>query len=739
MLKNILTICLIVSSFAVCANDIKGSVKESNGTPLIGVNIFWKNTTLGEVTDVNGNFSIATTNESSTLVARYLGYKDAEIEVSKTTSDVNITLTPDKETLGEVEVAGRAPGAHISRIDPINSTKITGDELCKAACCNLAESFVTNPSVDVSYSDAATGAKQIRLLGLSGLYVQMMTENMPSFRGLGSIYGLEYIPGPWMESIQVSKGTASVINGYEAITGQINVEYKKPQSSEQFFINAFANNTGRKELNINGAIDINDKWSTMLLGHIKSDDMLVDNNGDNFLDMPMVTQYNFINRWSYDTDKYVAQYSAKVINETRESGQKSYYEKSDSAYGIDIQTERYEFFTKQGFIFDKSTGKSIGIQASGTYHHQNSMFGNFDFDPEKTTLYDATQKSAYLNVIYQDIINGNDSHSYSVGASLMYDDIEEKLDTRYTDNSANFNRTEIVGGAFGQYTYNLNDKFIALAGVRGDYHNEYDFFVTPRLHLKYNVTENIHLRANVGLGYRSANVLAENSYLLASSREVIIADNLDQEKALNTGFNTTIYIPIAGKEATWSTDYYYTNFYQQVITDIDSDPHKVSFYNLDGKSYSHALQTQISYEILRGLEVTAAYRYSDVKMTVNGELREKALTNKYKGLLTASYQTPLKKWQIDFTTQFNGGGRLPDGPDWENTYDGYTLLNAQVTKYFRKWSVYIGSENLTNFKMDNPIVDASNPWGNNYDASMVWGPVHGITVYGGIRFAIDNE
>lgn len=721
----LVTALLLVIPLCLSAKDISGIVTENDGTPMVGVNVYWKGTTIGETTNSEGRFTIPETDKSKTLVATFIGYSDAEINITDTSMPIDIQMQMDDLVLGEVEVGAKALGTHISRLEPLNASKITGEELCKAACCNLAESFVTNPSVDVSYSDAATGAKQIRMLGLSGLYVQMMTENMPSFRGLASTYGLEYIPGPWMESIQVSKGTASVINGYEAITGQINVEYKKPQNSDHLFLNAFVNNTGRKELNFNTSLLINDKLSTMILGHVKDDNMLVDDNGDGFLDMPMVRQLNLINRWNYNNGDYIAQYGAKIINESRQSGQKAFYENDTSAYGIDIATERYEFFTKQGFIFDATTGKSLGIQVNGSHHKQNSFFGD--------KVYDARQNNGYLNIIYQDVINGNMAHSYSVGGSLMYDDYEEQLQ------SVNYDRTEIVTGLFAQYTYNLNDKLIVLAGLRGDYHNEYNFFVTPRLHAKYNVTEKIHLRGNIGLGYRSANILAENSYMLASSRVISIANDLDQEKAMNSGLSATIYIPIGGKEATFATDYYYTKFFQQVVADTDSDPHGVSFYNLDGQSYSHAFQTQLSYEILRGLDLTAAFRLTDVKMTIGGTLREKALTNRYKGLITASYQTPLKKWQVDFTTQFNGGGRMPDGGSWDQTYDPFTLLNAQVTKYFRKWSIYVGSENMTNFTMDTPIIDAANPWGSNFDASMVWGPVHGITFYGGVRFAIERE
>ncbi len=725
MKHSVLTIILMVMAGHLMAKDISGTVIEKDGTPLIGVNLFWKGTTEGQVTDINGKFKIPTNHQSHILVVKYLGYNEKEVKANNAQLPLIITLEKDALSLNEVEVSVRAPGAHISRLEPLNATTITGEELCKAACCNLAESFVTNPSVDVSYSDAATGAKQIRLLGLSGLYVQMLTENMPSFRGLASTYGLEYIPGPWMESIQVSKGSASVINGYEAISGQINVEYKKPQNSDYLNLNLFGSDAGRRELNVSSATNLSDNLSTMILAHVKDDNQLIDNNNDGFLDMPMVRQYNFINRWNHKKENYIGQYGLKVIHEKRRSGQKAYYEDDQSAYGINLKTKRYEFFTKQGFIFDHVTSESLGIQASGSYHQMNAFYGN--------KKYDAEQRNIYVNAIYQNWINHNSAHQYSLGTSLMYDDYQETL------NNTPYDREEIVNGAFFQYTYNRDDKFIMLAGLRGDYHNEYGFFATPRLHLKYNVTEHIHLRANTGLGYRSANVLAENSFLLASSREIIIDHNLNQEMALNSGLSATIYIPIGGKEATLSSDYYYTNFIKQVIANVDSDPHQVHFENLDGQSYSHALQTQLSYEILRGLTLTTAYRQSIVKMTIDGKLRDKALTNKYKGLITASYQTPLKKWQFDFTTQFNGGGRMPDGTTWETNYGSYTIMNTQITKYFRHWSIYVGSENLSNYKMNHPIIDAENPWGTNFDASMVWGPVHGRKIYAGLRWNIDRE
>lgn len=693
---------------------------------MVGATVYWKGTTQGVATDDNGRFSIDRHVGADTLVVSFISYTSQYL-VPKNGQKLAIVLHSDSEVLNDVTVVVRDKGTHLSRVNPIQSVKLSGAELCKAACCNLSESFTTNPSVDVSYADAATGAKQIRLLGLSNLYIQMMAENMPAFRGLASIYGMEYVPGPWMESIQISKGTASVINGYEAIAGQVNVEYKKPESSELFFVNGYLNSELKTELNVNSSFRLNEKLATMILGHFKDGRYKIDHNDDGFLDLPLIRQYNFINRWSYKTDNYVAQYGAKVIDESRESGQMAFYNGNPSAYSIDIETRRYEFFTKQALIFNPETGHSLALQGSGSYHKQNSVYGS--------RSYNARQNNAYLNLIYQNYISANPVHQISTGVSLMYDDYDESL------GNSDYQRTETVPGVFAQYTYNLNDKLVLLAGIRADHHNDYNLFFTPRVHAKYNVSEQFHLRASAGMGYRSANVLAENSYLLASSRKVEIADGLEQEKALNSGLNATYYFNLFNREGSFSADYYYTHFYQQVVTDTDSDPHQVLFYNLNGRSYSQSVQAEITWEALAGLDITAAFRVNDVKTTIGGELREKALTSRYKGLLAASYQTPLKKWQVDFTSQFNGGGRMPDPGEnlWEPEFNPFTVINAQVTKYFKKWSVYVGGENLTNFKMHMPIIDAGNPWGNNFDASMTWGPVAGTMFYAGFRFALERK
>lgn len=736
MLKQLYLI-IIITFFAVCAQakDVKGHVFDDNNQPIIGANVYWEGTQQGTTTDVDGAFVLDTRNGSNKLVISYIGYTTLVLPVTNPDEPLKITLKGEV-ALQEVVISERKMGTIASRTSVLQTQKITYDELCRAACCNLAESFETNPSVDVSYADAATGARQIKLLGLAGTYVQMLTENYPNFRGAASLYGLDYVPGAWMESIQVSKGTSSVKNGYEALAGQINVEFKKPPTADIFSVNLFGSDAGRYEGNADASWHINDNVSTGLLVHYSNDKMQHDGNDDGFLDTPLKEQVNLMNRWYHKLDNYVAQYGVRYLHEKRTGGQSTKHHDFADPYSVHLNTNRAELFTKQAYIINKEKVESVALILSGSYHEQKSMYDR--------TPYNVYQNNVYASFLYEKEFSP--MHSLSTGLSMNYDGFDENL-FQYDLRSV-FDRTEVVPGAYAQYTFNLNDKLIVLGGIRADYSSLYDFFVTPRVHIKYNPFDWFHIRASAGKGFRTANILAENNFLLSSSRKMNIAEDLDQEEAWNTGLNLSFYIPLFGKELSLNGEWYYTNFLKQVVVDMDSDAHAVSFYNLDGKSYSNSFQVEATYPFFRGFTLTAAYRYTDSKTDYRNaagvtQRLKKPLVSDYKGLLTASYQTPLKKWQFDLTGQFNGGGRMPlpdtTNPLWETNFNAYTVVNAQITKYFRRWSVYIGAENLFDYKQSHPIIDAENPRGDNFDGSMVWGPVHGRKIYAGLRFNISRD
>lgn len=637
------------------------------------------------------------------------------------------------QTLGNVTITSRRSGT--KRMGgPVNGVSIAKEELFKAACCNLGESFTTNPSVDVNYSDAATGAKQIKLLGLSGTYVQMLTENLPNFRGAAAPYALDYVPGHWMKSIQVSKGASSVRNGYESITGQIDVEYLKPEDEQGVTVNLFGNTMGRTEANADASVHINDRLSTVILAHYQNEWGEHDQNNDGFQDQPTVRQWNFLNRWRYMDDSYIFHGGLGIIKEKREGGQTDHTAHNTSSMGshrykIGIETDRYEGYMKHAIILDPSHGTNIALMTNLSLHQTDANYGH--------KQYDVNEKNAYAQLLFE--TNISTEHNLAAGLSLNHDYLREELFVSSKDATTT---KETVSGAYLQYTFNLDTKFTAMAGIRADHSNLYGTFVTPRFHVKYAPNEILSLRLSAGKGYRTVHALAENNNLLASGRTLVI-DNLEQEVAWNYGASSSLYVPLFGKTLKLNAEYYHTHFNQQAVIDYDSDPTQIHIRNLDGKSYSNTFQVDATYPVVKGLELTAAYRLNDVKCTYGGELKEKPLTSRYKGLLTASYKTPLGIWQFDATLQLNGGGRMPtpytltDGtPSWDSTFGAYEQVSAQITRWFRHFSVYIGGENLTGFRQRNPIINAADPWAATFDPTMVWGPVQGAMFYAGIRVNI---
>lgn len=657
-------------------------------------------------------------------------------EAVAATSADSIATRDSVETERDLSgVTVRASGSH-RLYGAVNAMKIGRDELFKAACCNLGESFTTNPSVDVNYSDAATGAKQIKLLGLPGIYVQMLTENIPNFRGAASPYSLGYVPGPWMHSIQVSKGCASVKYGYESMTGQINVEYKKPEDTQGAEVNVYANTKTRTEANVDANVHLNKKLSTEVLGHFENSWKGQDENDDGFYDMPTVRQYNFQNRWKYQGDRYIFHGGLVALNENRKGGQIESLPSSSSPelFGINVKTERYEAYTKHGFILNPEKAMNIALITSASMHEENAKYGH--------KYYYVNEKNAYASLMFEG--NLAEGHNLSAGLSVNYDYLGQdlKLQNALTALPSYLNEKETTPGAYAQYTLDLNHKFIAMAGLRVDHSSVYGTFVTPRFNVKFAPVDAFSLRLSAGKGYRTVHALAENNYLLASGRNLVV-DNLRQEAAWNYGASASLNIPLFSKMLKVNLDYYYTDFSDQAIVDYDTNPNEIHITNLDGKSFSHTFQVDATYPFFEGFTLTAAYRYNDVKATYGGLLMEKPLTSKFKGLLTASYKTPLGIWQFDATLQANGGGRMPepyanaDGTSsWNSRFDPYYVLNAQITRWFRHFSIYVGGENLTGFMQKNPIISATDPWSSKFDPTMIWGPVDGRMIYAGIRINI---
>ncbi len=706
------------------------------------------------------NIKVGNESQTQNITSADFSTQNSSLDFSSVDSTSLDSIFKD-ETLQEVKVVARKAGT--SRLaGAVNGIAMNKDELFKAACCNLGESFTTNPSVDVAYNDATTGARQIKLLGLSGTYVQMLTENLPNFRGAAIPYALGYVPGPWMKGIQVSKGSASVKNGYESITGQINVDYLQPEDEQQVEVNLFGDTKSRIEANADANVHLSEKWATEILLHHENILKNHDDNGDGFYDMPGREQYNMQNRWVYKGDKYIFHGGLGALKEIRTSGQDedhlhpneadaSCHDVSSSVganselYRIKLHTNRYEGYMKHAFILDKEHGTNIAFMSSASMHQLDAQYGN--------KLYDLNEKNLYGSLMFE--TNFSQQHNLSLGLSINHDYLGQRTNVNvyprpYTDQKPPYllsemqrlNEKETTPGAYAQYTYTLGTKLTAMAGARIDHSSIYGTFFTPRFHLKYSPIDAISIRLSAGKGYRSVFGLAEYNYLLASGRELSISEDLRQEEAWNYGVSTAFYIPLFGKTLKLNAEYYYTDFKNQAVVDYDASSDVISIDNLYGKSYSHTFQIDASYSLLKGLELTAAYRLNDVKCTygINNELKEKPLTSKYKALFTASYKTPLGLWQFDATLQLNGGGRNPEpyqladgNPSWERRFHSFEQVSAQITRWFRHWSIYVGGENLTGFKQKTPIYGASNPWGKDFEPTLVWGPVEGRMFYAGVR------
>ncbi len=638
--------------------------------------------------------------------------------------------------LREVSVA--APRGVRKLKGATNSELISASELKRAACCNLGESFTTNPSVDVNYSDAATGARQIKLLGLSGQYVQMMTENIPNFRGAAAPYGLGYVAGPWMQSIQVSKGASSVKNGYESITGQINVEMKKPQNDPSLSVNMYYDILNKLEANIDGNWHMDSNWSAGLLTHYEDRFSTHDGNDDGFVDMPRVRQFAAMPRVAYLGSEYVFQAAGKVIDEKREGGQIGPHSSMlTHPYIINIDTRRAELFTKNAYMFDRDNDGNIALILSGSVHDQDASYG--------IRFADILQREAYGSLMFERKW-ADGLHALSTGLSGTYDNYDyHTFLNLYEKKPTDTSEREGVAGIYGQYTLSLDNKLTAMAGLRYDYSSRFGSLVTPRLHLRYTPITDFSLHASIGTGARTPHPIAEYSYMLASSRVIHIASKLQREKALNTGAGFTSTFRPWGKKLGLSAEYYYTKFRNQLLLNL-KNPGVAILNTRNTGSYSHVFQTELTFDLLSDLSLSAAWRYTDVKVNYGQGLVQPPLSSRNKALFTLGYSPKMGLWQFDVTCAITGGGRMPNPvPDiyhcdqtlrWSPTFKGYTTLNAQITRNFRHYSLYVGGENLTGYRQPNPIINASDPWSYGFDATMIYGPLHGALIYTGFRYNI---
>jgi outer membrane receptor for ferrienterochelin and colicins len=706
---------------------------ESDGKkePLPGAQVKLLGSQQGAITNQKGDFNLPNPiHYPDTLVFQFTGFRVDTLILSQN-EEVRLEVTLYSNLLlQEVVAESRQKSSGILRLEPLHIEQLNEGELRKAACCNISESFETNASVDVNFTDAVSGARRIQMMGLDGVYTQLQLENIPFLRGLSSSFGLSSIPGTWVESIQITKGTGSVVNGYESMAGLINFELKKAETSETFYLNAYGNRFGRAELNLHSGQFIGKKknWSSATFIHGSGVFMEVDNNKDGFRDNPLSQTLSGLNRWSYEGKKFEMKFMLSGHYDQKYGGQLGFNPRNPgNKFGADILNRDLEAFLKTGFFLQKRKFGSIGLIYKGKIYEQNARFG--------LQSYTGKEKRFYFNGIYSDIL-GNTNNDIKAGVSLVYANFKEQF------NSLNMSRTEIVPGAFAEYTY-TGQKFTSVIGMRGDYHNLFGFQASPRVHLKWRAAEYTDIRFTGGRGWRVPNYVADNVSMLASNRIWLYNAQLAPEISWNIGGSIVQGFKLFGRTAGFTLDYYHTRFTDQLIMDLE-DPYTIEFYNMSGTSYSNTVQVEFNYEPFREFELKLIYKLTDVKANFGGMFQQRMMVPVHRGLANFAYRTRNKRWEFDLTGSVMGMMRLNPVPqayaeDFPGESPVFFILNAQITHVYKKWDFYLGGENLTNYIQRNAIVGAENPFGGYFDATRVYAPVAGANVYLGLRYKIERK
>jgi len=727
----------------ISAQNLSGRVTNERKEPLPGASVYWLGTSTGVITGHDGVFQITLPElTGNKLIVSYIGYRPDTITITNQQfADVRLK---EANSLKEVDIRHEREGVIISDIDPIKTEQITQKELVKAACCDLAGCFETQSTVQPQVTNVITNSKELRILGLSGVYNQVLIDGFPMIQGLTYTYGISSIPGTLVDNIYVAKGANSVLQGYESISGQINVETREPDKTDQLLINGYMNSFSEQHLNINYAFK-KEKWSNLTAFHAVKPADKIDRDKDDFLDLPLLTRYMISNKWKYgdETEQgWNSRVGIRYFRENRVGGQRLFNADTDNGsnivYGQQVDIYQPEIWAKTGYRINATN--NLVLFASAYRQEQNSYFG--------TVKYDADQSNFYANLQYEFTYS---EHELKTGISFRYLNLKE--DVAFTDTTlkrtyaGKYDRLEKIPGVFAENTMRfLDDRLTWIAGVRADYHNRFDLNITPRTLLKYDIYPTTILRANIGTGWRTVNLFSENIGLLVSSRDIVFAEELQPEKAINYGINITQKFETNNNlNGYLSVDFYRTNFQNQIFPDYDSDPTKAIIQNFSGTSTSNGFQAEIYTKLYKRFDLKAGYNLLDVYRVTGGTKQLLPFNPRHKVLTTFSYKPMTEKFHFDMNIHWYGEQRLPETASNPSEYrrpdfsQPYTIVNAQFTYNFNKIETYVGCENIFDFRQEQPIISWQDPFSRYFDTSSVWGPTRGREIYLGFRLRFKSE
>ena len=731
ILISIICQCLLGQSPRII---FTGTVLSEDKQPLIGATILIEQSHEGTQTDKSGTFKLTLGKEDSILLVSYVGHQALQLNTNYIQTG-SIIILKALANLEEVEVVGSS--TFLDQVTPIQTEVLTKKELQKAPCCNLSESFETNASVDVTLTDAISGAKQIRMLGLDGTYVQITRENSPILRGLNGQFGLSQIPGSWIQSIDIGKGAGSVVNGFESMTGQLNVELKKSLETYKLFLNSYMNSFGRYEVNANYDFNISKHLNSLVMIHQSGLGTAIDGNNDGYRDLPEDQQTNILSRWKLKKEKLISHFGIQLVRDRSTSGHISFNRRDNPStspvFGYHNLLEKAVLFGKTGWIFPHQPRKGIGIQYATSITKIDAEAGR--------RQYLGNQQDGYINLIYQNIL-GNTFHEVKTGLSLSYDNVKENYRGQVLDTL--ISRTEIIPGLFGEYTFTGIKKLSLVFGGRADYSNLFGAFITPRFHAKYTIKNSTTIRTSIGAGRRNPVVIAENMRVLNSSRRLVFNEKISQERSTNYGISLQHHLTLLKRKLVITTDVYRTTFGNRAIADFDRNPQEVHFINTVGTPKADAFQCEISYTF-KTVKLKSAYKRYDVSMELDGRKQQAPLVARNRFFLNIGWEDSKGSWQADATWNFVGPKRLPNTQSnpsefrFNSSSPSFSLVSMQLQKHLKWGQIYFGGENLLGFRQEDVIINSENPFGSYFDGSIAWGPLTGRMYFLGFRYKIVND
>lgn len=732
-MKNLLFIILGIPFLGITQN-VTGYILDENNAPLEGASIHsLEEPSIGVMTNQKGYFELLVGSKTTQMIFDYIGYQSDTLSL-KSYFFLNLKPTSQKS----VVITELTAGAFQSKASVGQVEIISAKEFSKAACCDLAGCFGTQGSVRVETNNVLTNTKSLSLLGLRSTYNQVLIDGMPLFNGLSNIYGINTIPSAVIKKIFISKGTASGIQGYEGIAGQINVITNDYDSVNKVYVNTYVNSFLESQFNVLSNYSLG-KFTKGIFGlHTTQMHNNMDRDDDGFLDMPKTERYSFSNKLIFDYNakkQHQSTFYISGIKENKLGGMSSYRSIKDTiksnTYGVAVDYSELKSYFKHAYLISEKI--LLKTQLSGFYHKQESWFGLLNYKALQTNIYGNIE----MDYKY------NKDNKFTVALSHRFSNIEEKIrfnnsDTIRKYNGQYLNNWNVTGLLLENNNVFLEDKLVLLTSLRIDYYNRVRY--TPRFLLRYIPNEQHTLRYSIGTGWRIPTVFSDYQSVLGGNRNVVFSENPDVEQAINTGISYGYEWDIGVNHFSLNGDYYHTYFKNQYVGDYLSSSSQVLFYNQKNASFTDVAQLDFNAILNKRIEFKLNYNYTNAIITINGTKENQVFIPKHRLLGSLSYH--LEHWQFDFQGHWNGRQHLPNTSSNPLKYQrgnyspGYFNANTQVTYKVKVLELYLGCENITNFRQIRPIVAWQEPFSTYFDTYSTWASNKGIEFYFGLRWFI---